>query len=155
MENWRLSLHVLLSALAAGCLTLAAAQSLLLALQDRLLHSRNGRPSSGSLIQNLPPLQTMESRLFQVIALGFLLLSASLLSGLWFIQDWFAQHLVNKTLLSISAWVIFGVLLWGRRRYGWRGRAAIQWVLSGYATLILAYFGSKYIFEEIINKTII
>lgn len=153
MEHWRLSLHVLLSILAAGCLTVAAVQSLLLAVQDRLLHRRDGRGTG--LIQSLPPLQTMEGRLFQLISLGFLLLSASLLSGLWFIEDWFAQHLVNKTLLSISAWVIFGVLLWGRRRYGWRGRAAIQWVLSGYVTLVLAYFGSKYIFEELINKTIV
>ena len=154
MENWRLTLHILLSVVAAGCLTIAAAQSLLLAAQERLLHRRDGKTAAGTLIQHLPPLQTMESRLFQVIGLGFLLLSASLLSGLWFIQDWFAQHLVNKTLLSISAWVIFGVLLWGRQRYGWRGRAAIQWVLTGYAVLVLAYFGSKYIFEEIISINI-
>ena len=71
--------------------------------------------------------QTMERLLFQLIAIGFFLLSLTLLSGIWFIRDWMAQHLAHKTILSITAWIIFGVLLWGRMRYGWRGRTAIRW----------------------------
>lgn len=138
-----MTLHVLLSVLAAACLTLAAGQSLLLAAQERLLH----RPAWESLVSRLPPLQTMERWLFRLIALGFLLLSAALLSGLWFIEDWFAQHLIQKTALSITAWLVFGTLLVGRQRYGWRGQAATRWALSGYGALILAYFGSKYLFE--------
>lgn len=136
-----MTLHVLLSMLAAACLTFAAGQSLLLAAQERLLH----RPGWESLVSRLPPLQTMERWLFRLIAVGFLLLSAALLSGLWFIENWFAQHLIQKTVLSITAWLVFGVLLWGRQRYGWRGQVATRWALSGYGVLILAYFGSKYL----------
>jgi ABC-type uncharacterized transport system permease subunit len=140
--------HIVLSLFSAGLLTLAAVQSILLASQDRLLH----RGQLTQLARALPPVQTMERLLFQLIAIGFVLLSLTLLSGLWFIHDWLAQHLAHKTILSITAWLIFGTLLWGRVRYGWRGRTAIRWALAGYATLILAYFGSKLILEEILGK---
>lgn len=148
ISGWRTQLHVLLSLLSAGLLTLAAAQAGFLAAQDRLLH----HPDRRGLMERLPPLQTMEKLLFQLIGLGFLLLSLSLLSGLWFIHDWFSQHLVHKTVLSLTAWLVFAVLLWGRLRSGWRGRTAIRWALSGYGLLLLAYFGSKYILEEILGR---
>lgn len=148
ISDWQVSLHVLLSLLSAGLLTLAAVQSVALAIQERLLHRHRIAPAGG----RMPPLQTMERVLFQLIAVGFGLLSLTLLSGLWFVHDWLAQHLAHKTILSISAWLIFGVLLWGRWRYGWRGRTATRWALSGYATLILAYFGSKLILEQVFGK---
>lgn len=148
ISDWQVSVHVLLSLLSAGLLTLAAVQSVALALQDRLLHRHRLAPAGG----RMPPLQTMEHVLFQLIAVGFGLLSLTLLSGLWFVHDWLAQHLAHKTVLSITAWLIFGVLLWGRWRHGWRGRAAIRWALAGYGTLILAYFGSKLILEQIFGK---
>ncbi len=134
-----LQLHVVLSVLGAGLLTLAAAQAVTLALQDALLHGK----SAHRLVQALPPLQTMERALFVLIALGFFMLSLSLLSGLLFVEDLMAQHLAQKTVLSVAAWTLFGGLLWGRWRWGWRGRTAVRWTLAGYAVLILAYFGTK------------
>ncbi|MGH8446264.1 MAG: cytochrome C assembly family protein [Solimonas sp.] len=146
--DWKARIHIVLSLFSAGLLTLAAVQSILLATQDRLLH----RHQLTQMARALPPVQTMERLLFQLIGIGFVLLSLTLLSGLWFIRDWLAQHLAHKTILSITAWLIFGTLLWGRVRYGWRGRTAIRWALAGYATLILAYFGSKLILEEILGR---
>lgn len=148
INNWHARMHISLSLFSAGLLTLAAVQSILLATQDRLLH----RHQLTHMARALPPVQTMERLLFQLIGIGFVLLSLTLLSGLWFIKDWLAQHLAHKTILSITAWLIFGTLLWGRVRHGWRGRTAIRWALAGYATLILAYFGSKLILEEILGK---
>ena len=148
IANWKEKLHILLALFSAGLLTLAAVQSLVLAIQDQLLH----RHTSGRLVRALPPLLTMERLLFQLIAIGFVLLSATLLTGLWFLEDWLKQHLAHKTVLSITAWVIFAVLLWGRWRYGWRGRAALRWALAGYGMLILAYFGSKLILEQILGR---
>jgi ABC-type uncharacterized transport system permease subunit len=148
ITEWKVQLHIVLSLLSAGLLTLAAVQAVALALQDRLLH---GHTRLG-LMQALPPLQTMEQLLFQLIALGFFLLSLSLLSGMLFIHNLFAQHLAHKTVLSIVAWALFGLLLWGRWRHGWRGRAAIRWALSGYGALILAYFGSKWVLEQFLHK---
>lgn len=148
LADWKIQLHVVLSLFSAGFLTLAAAQAVTLASQDRLLHQR----SPNRIVQALPPLQTMEHLLFLLISLGFFLLSLSLLSGLLFVDNLLAQHLAHKTVLSVIAWGIFGVLLWGRWRLGWRGRTAIRWTLSGYGVLILAYFGSKLILEQILNR---
>lgn len=144
----QLDLHILFSVLAYSLFALAAVQAVLLAIQDH--HLRNRQP--GGFIRALPPLQVMERLLFQMLGSGFVLLSAALLTGFFFLEDIFAQHLVHKTLLSITGWIIFGILLWGRWRFGWRGRTAIRWTLSGFAFLLLAYFGSKLVLELILNR---
>jgi ABC-type uncharacterized transport system permease subunit len=148
VDSWQLELHILFSVLAYSMLALAAVQSVLLAIQDN--HLRNRHP--GGFIRALPPLQVMERLLFQMIGTGYTLLSAALLTGILFLEDIFAQHLVHKTILSLAGWVIFGVLLWGRWKFGWRGRKAISWTLSGFAFLILAYFGSKLVLELILDR---
>jgi ABC-type uncharacterized transport system permease subunit len=147
-SGWDLKIHVLLSMLAYSLLTLASVQAILLAIQDGHLHSRH----PGGFIRSLPPLQTMESLLFEMIAAGFVLLTFALISGFAFLEDMFAQHLVHKTVLSTLAWVVFGALLIGRHRYGWRGRTAIVWTLTGFVILILAYFGSKAVLELILHR---
>lgn len=141
--------HIILSILAASLITIAAFQAILLAYQER--HLRQKRP--GRLSSRLPPMQTQEDLLFQMIGLGFFLLSLSLVSGMMFLRDIFAQHLVHKTILSIFAWLVFAVLFWGRWRHGWRGRKAIRWSLAGFATLMLAYFGSKLVLELILDRS--
>lgn len=144
----RIQIHIVLAVLAYGTLTIAAFQAVLLAIQDRHLHSR--RP--GGFIRALPPLQTMEELLFQMIGIGFALLSLTLVTGVLFLENIFAQHLVHKTVLSVTAWVVFATLLWGRWRFGWRGRRAIHWTLGGFGALALAYFGSKLVLELILNR---
>jgi len=139
--------HILLSILAYGMLTMAVLQSLLLLLQNHQLKHKH--PSG--IIRNFPPLQTMESLLFSFLWGGWLLLSLSLLSGWLFLGDLFAQHLAHKTLLACLAWVVFGVLLWGRHQLGWRGGKAIRWTLAGFLLLMLAYFGSKLVREFILH----
>lgn len=145
--NTPLEIHILISVAAYSVLSIAAVQALLLTVQDYNL--RNKRP--GGFIRALPPLQSMETLLFQMIGLGFALQSLSLLSGFIFLEDMLAQHLVHKTVLSVIAWLVFGTLLWGRRRFGWRGRTAIRWTLSGFAVLALGYLGSKMVLELIIG----
>ncbi len=93
----------------------------------------------------------MESLLFHVIWAGQITLTVSILSGFVFIQDMFAQSLVHKTALSIVAWLIYSVLLFGRHQQGWRGSYAIRWTLAGFCTLMMAYFGSKLVIELILG----
>ncbi len=143
-----LNLHVLLSLLAYSLLTLAALQAVLLAIQEQHLHNR--RP--GGFVRMLPPMDTMETLLFEMIGAGFFLLSLSLVSGFIFLQDMWAQHIVHKTVLSLISWLIFAILLWGRFRFGWRGRTAIKWTLSGFLLLMLAYFGTKAVLELVLSR---
>ena len=146
--GWSLKIHVLLSMLAYSLLTLASVQAILLAIQDHRLHAHH----PGGFLRALPPLQTMESLLFEMIGAGFALLTLALISGFAFLEDMFAQHLVHKTVLSTLGWLVFGGLLVGRLRRGWRGRTAIAWTLSGFAILVLAYFGSKAVLELILRR---
>lgn len=140
--------HVLLSVLAYAVLALAAAQSVLVSVQRRFLSEH--RP--GGFLNALPPLESTESLLFALLAAGFGLLTLSLASGFFYLEDMFAQHLVHKTVLSCAAWVVFGTLLFGRWRFGWRGKRAVHWTLAGYALLLLAYFGSKLVLELVLGR---
>ncbi len=144
-----LEIHIVISIAAYALLSMAAIQALVLTVQDHYL--RNKRP--GGLIRTLPPLQTMEAFLFKLISVGFIFQSLSLVSGFIFLENMFAQHLVHKTILSLIGWGVFGTLLWGRWQFGWRGKTAIRWTLSGFAFLALAYIGSKIVLELILQQT--
>jgi ABC-type uncharacterized transport system permease subunit len=143
------SLHIVSSVLAFGVLSIAGVYALFAAIIDHFLRHHHLNP----LVRSLPALETLERLLFQLIALGFVLLTVCLLSGMAFIDDLFAQHLVHKTTLSIAAWLMFGLLLWGRWRYGWRGRHAVRLTLAGIFLLLLAYFGSKLVLEVILGRS--
>ena len=140
---WPLEAHVIISIVAYSLLTIAAVHALVLAWEDHALHAHH----AGGLVRGLPPLATMERLLFQLIGAGFVLLTLALATGFLFVEDLFAQHLVHKTVLSIAAWALFGLLLLGRWRFGWRGRVAIRWTLGGFVCLALAYFGTKLVLE--------
>ncbi|MCS3902409.1 ABC-type uncharacterized transport system permease subunit [Methylohalomonas lacus] len=143
-----LEAHILLSICAYSLLGVAALQALVLALQERQLRHKH----PGRIMRALPPLAVMENLLFQIITIGFFLLSLALATGFMFLHDPFAQHLVHKTVLSLLAWLTFAILLWGRWARGWRGQIAIRWTLAGFACLMLAYFGSKLALELVLNR---
>ena len=143
-----LRIHILLSISAYSLLMIGALQALLLALQDKFIKSKQ----ISKIIDILPPLQIMEQLLIQIIVIGFFLLSLSLTTGIMFIDNIFEQHLIHKTTLSILAWVIYAILLWGRWSLGWRGRRITRWILVGFIVLILAYTGSKFVLELILQR---
>ena len=143
-----LRIHILLSISAYSLLMIGALQALLLALQDKFIKSKQ----ISKIIDILPPLQIMEQLLIQIIVIGFFLLSLSLTTGIMFIDNLFEQHLIHKTTLSILAWVIYAILLWGRWSLGWRGKRITRWILVGFIVLILAYTGSKFVLELILQR---
>lgn len=127
--------HIFLSLLAFSFMCIAALQACFLAIQERGLRRKNPR-----IMSLLPPLQTMESFLFQTIWIGFILLSIVIITALIFFHDIFTVNLLPKTLLSIFAWIIYAILLLGRYFSGWRGKIAIRGSLVGFLLLLLAYF---------------
>ncbi len=148
ISETHLIIHVVLSIIAYSLMTLAALQALLLGIQETQLrqHQFTG------VFRYFPPLQTMETLLFDLITAGTALLTLAILSGFFFLDDMFAQHLVHKTVLSIVAWCLFTVLLFGHHQKGWRGTVAVKWTLLGFAALMLAYFGSKFVLEIILQR---
>lgn len=147
-QSFELQVHILLSLLAYGLLAIAAGQAILLLIQTHYLKSKK----PGGFIRSLPALQSMERLLFQMIKVGFILLTLALLSGFIFLDNIFAQHLVHKTVLSMVAWLLFAILLWGRWHFGWRGKKAIHFTFGGFVFLMLSYFGSKIVLEIILQK---
>lgn len=139
--------HILTSIIAYSLLALAALQAILLSVQNRFLRAHQ----PGGLIKLMPPLKNMEVILFEVVLIGFIVLTISLGSGLIFLDNMFAQHLAHKTILSILAWLVFLTLLIGHWRLGWRGRTAVHWTLTGFVSLMLAYFGSKFVMEILLT----
>lgn len=142
-----IQIHVFLSLLSYAVLSLAAAQAILISIQRHFL----ARHKPGGFMKALPPLDTTEKLLFTLLVAGFTLLSFSLASGFFYLEDMLAQHLVHKTAFSCLAWAIFGVLLFGRWRFGWRGKRVVNWALAGFGLLILAYFGSKLVLEFLLQ----
>jgi ABC-type uncharacterized transport system permease subunit len=146
--QWEVSAHIALAALAAGWLAIAVTVVLLLTWQDTRLRAR--RPLGALAL--LPPVETMESILFRALGGGFVVLTLALVTGSFFVHDIQAQHLTHKIVLAIAAWIVFGVLLWGRVRAGWRGRRARLFTVGGFVILALAYFGSKFVLENLLGR---
>ena len=147
-HSWEIGAHIILSTTAYALLTIAAALTIALSMLDRRLRSRQPL----GLLATLPSLEALEVATFQALGAGFFILTLALFSGFIFVQDLFAQNLSRKTILSCLAWIVFAILLFGRWRFGWRGRTATRWTMSGFALLVLAYFGSKFVLESILGR---
>lgn len=138
--------HIVLSLLSYSVLTIAAIQAVALAVQERRLkhHKLQG------LLKALPPLVTMEAMLFELVLIGFVLLTLAIGTGVFYIEDFFAQHLAHKTFFTLLAWLCFGILLVGRHRMGWRSGTAIRWTLAAFILLLVGYVGSKFVLEVLL-----
>lgn len=145
-----LTAHVIVALLAYGLLTIAALHALLLSSLDRQLRTGSLPP----ILTGLPPLLTMETMLFRIIIAGFVLLSATVLSGLLFSEELFGMPLTfsHKNVFTLISWTIFGALLIGRFMFGWRGRIAMRWTLWGFGALMLAYVGTRFVLEVLLGR---
>jgi len=85
---------------------------------------------------------------------GFVLLTITLVSGLLFSEEIFGRPLqfTHKNVFSVAGWLTFAVLLFGRWRYGWRGRRALRWIIAGTVLLVLGYLGSKFVTEVLLRR---
>jgi len=90
--------------------------------------------------------------LFELLWIGVSLLTIAIVSGFVFIDDIFAQSLVHKTVLTMIAWLLFSLLLWGHYQLGWRSQTAVRLTLAGFALLMLAFFGSKLVLELVLQR---
>jgi ABC-type uncharacterized transport system permease subunit len=144
------TLHLIISMLAYSLFTIAALHALMMAALEKRLH----RGTLPPMLRDLPPLMAMESMLFKIILAGFILLTFTLISGVFFSEALFGQpvKLKHKTVFGFISWGVFGALLVGRKLYGWRGRTAARWTVAGFILLLLAYVGSKFVLEVVLHR---
>jgi ABC-type uncharacterized transport system permease subunit len=142
-----LETHIFLSFIAYALLALAFIQSMVFALQHYFLRHK--------LAMQLPrwllPLQSMETLLFDWIGLGWVFLTASIVTGLLFVDNFMAQHVAHKTFFSICAWLIFSALWLGRWRFGWQGVTAVKGTSMGFLLLVIGFLGSKFVLEVLLR----
>jgi ABC-type uncharacterized transport system permease subunit len=153
-NTWAFEAHIAVALLAFSLFTIAALHAGLMSLVEKRLH----HAILPKAMQNLPPLLTMEALLFRIIVVGFLLLSFTLASGMIFSEQVFGHALkftpriAHKIVFGLTSWAVFAGLLIGHHFYGWRGRTAIRWTLSGFVFLFLSYVGSKFVLEVLLHR---
>ncbi|HZN86908.1 MAG TPA: cytochrome c biogenesis protein CcsA [Burkholderiales bacterium] len=166
-DSLEFRLHLVLAMLAYSLFTIAILHALLMAVVERRLHqTRQARGAGGALLADgvamlqgplgaLPPLLTLERLLFRLIAAAFVLLTCTLATGFAFADALFGRPLRfdHKTLFALLSWATFALLLAGRHFRGWRGRTALRWTLSGFAMLLLAYVGSRFVMEVLLGRS--
>jgi len=146
---WQVRAHILVALLSYGLLTVGVIVAIYMRILEKRLHAAQLSPIN----RLFAPLETTERLLIGITASGFAGLTLAIVTGLSFVSDLLAQHLAHKFGLSLLAWLIFGALLVGRFAAGWRGKRAVNLYLWGFAVLCLAYFGSRFILEDILHRT--
>lgn len=123
-----------------------------------LMTRAEARIRSASDVRTGLPLLTMERLTFRFVSVGFVLLSATLLAGFFFgSQVYGSTHAVkwdHKTAFSVLSWLTFAMLMVGRARFGWRGRQAIRVLYAGSGLLLLAYVGSRFVMEIVLERNL-
>jgi ABC-type uncharacterized transport system permease subunit len=154
--------HLLIALCAYALVTISALQAMLMAALDHRLHfPRETHPAQtktrnaiGRLLDAQPPLLAQEQILFRVIWIAFAALTFTVLSGsiisLQMTGKWLP--LDHKTIFTLLSWVTFSILLAGRYSRGWRGRIALRYTLVGFAFIVLAYTGSRFVVEVILQR---
>jgi ABC-type uncharacterized transport system permease subunit len=148
--SWMFDAHVLVAMLAYSLFTIAALHAGLMHFVEKGLH----HATLPNVLKNLPPLMTMEKLLFRIIGIGLVLLTLTLASGIVFSEQIFGKpwQFSHKVLLGFISWAVFATLLLGHAFRGWRGRTAVRWTLSGFGFLLLAYLGTKFVFEVVLHR---
>ena len=143
------SIHIIVAMLGYGLLAFGSIFSLFLLLFEKGLHAET---KNSSMISSSEPLLDVESKLFQIYWIGFIFLTFTLFSSLFFSNYLFGQSLDwnHKTIFTILAWLSYALVLFGRVQFGWRGKKSIIISLLAFAFLILAYLGTKFVVEIVL-----
>jgi len=144
------TLHFAIAMLAYSLFIVATVHSLVMLAEEKWLH----RGILPPFLRSLPPLLEMEALLFRILLAAFVLLTLTVVSGVFFSEQLFGKPLTftHKVVFAILSWFIFGGLLAGHFFRGWRGRTAVRWTLAGFTMLLLAYVGSKVVLELVLKR---
>lgn len=146
--NIPLTGHITLSLLAYCILIIAT----LYAIQFQYISAKLKNKDLNIVSAKFPPLMQVERHQFQLISLGTLVLTASLVSGFVYLDDMFAKNVAHKTILSMISWAVFSSLILAHKYRGFRGKSAVLTTIIGSAILTLAYFGSRFVKEIVLGR---
>lgn len=141
--------HIIVAILGYGLLTYSAVFAIFILLLENDLQKKKIKSFFSTSISILE----MEKFLFILIIAGFLMLSITIFTGVFFSKEIFSQPFIfnHKTFFGFAAWILYAYILYRRYFVGLRGRKATKLILLAFIFLILSYFGSKFVIEYILN----
>jgi ABC-type uncharacterized transport system permease subunit len=144
-------LHWMLGLASYGLFGVAVLHAALLGRAERQLRRSPSSlaPVGAALPGEGVPLLRLERLTFRFVTAGFATLSAALVFGAFFAHPWRWDH---KTVFSLLGWLVFAALVVGRYRFGWRGAKATRWLYAGAVLLLLAYVGSRFVIEVLLQR---
>ncbi|WP_086108073.1 cytochrome C assembly family protein [Xenorhabdus vietnamensis] len=146
-DSVELFIHIGLALLGYATLLIAALYALQLGWLDYQLKKKKLTFTSG-----IPPLMTIERKMFHITQVGVILLTLTLCTGIMYMDDVFSKENIHKSVLSIIAWFVYVILLWGHYHEGWRGKRVIWFNLIGAFILTFAFFGSRLLQEMMVYQ---
>jgi ABC-type uncharacterized transport system permease subunit len=144
------TMHFAIAMLAYSLVIVATVHAVVMLAEEKWLH----RGVLPPFLKALPPLMEMEALLFRILIAAFVLLTLTVVSGVFFSELLFNKPfaVTHKNVFAILSWMIFGGLIAGHYLRGWRGRKAVRWTLAGFTMLLIAYVGSKFVLEVVLNR---
>lgn len=143
-EQWNvwLNLHIILVFLGHAAFALAATLGVMYLIQAKHLKEKRFT----TLFFRLGAVGEIDTMLYRTILLGFPLLTLGMLSGAVYsrIAHGVFWAWTPKELLSLAAWLIYAILLYGHRAWGWHGRRAAFFAMAGFVAYLLAYLGLQF-----------
>ena len=138
--------HTLIAIAAISVTSLAAIQSVFVTILDKKLKQQITQPNLA-----LPPLLAMERFLYFLTGMGFVLLTATIVTAILFMPSTGGEIPLHKPILATLSWLVFGTFLFGHYRWGWRGKKAAHWTITGFILLFFAYFGTRTVLEYLLG----
>ena len=140
-SNWLIA-HVLTCFLGYAAFAIAFCLSLM------FFFKRAEEPGKKGSFQNLiPGTAILDDLNYQLVAIGFLLLSMGIITGaVWAHSAWGSYWSWDpKETWSLITWLVYAALLHSRMVRGWRGKKLAILSIVGFACVLFTYFGVNYL----------
>ena len=144
--NFETAVHVATSIVAYGAIAYSGTLAILLSWQHSTLKEKPLSP----LISALPPLDAVEYLFLRTVQTAWVVLTIALVTGIIYVEDFWAQQLAHKTALSVLAWFGMALTLWQHFRDGGVTRTMRKTAIAAAVLLCIGYLGSKAVLEFVL-----
>ncbi len=139
-SNWLIA-HVI------ACFIGYAAFAIAFGISIMYLVKKRDAEGNSAIIERFPSPKVLEELNHQMVMLGFLFLSAGIITGaVWANSAWGRYWGWDpKETWSLITWFVYATLLHARMMRGWRGRKIAYLSIFGFGAVLFTYFGVNYL----------
>lgn len=133
-----LPVHIAIALLGVAAFAVAAGVGVMYLLMERQVKGKR----FGLLFSRLPPLQVLDELNRWLVIVGFIALSVTLITGVFFATGALFWSWGTKEIATLIAWGIFAVVLEARLFAGWRGKRVAVLTMAGFALVLVSLITS-------------